>query len=60
MKKKLSPARIEWINEQRQRRWEVREERQLLFFSQPSCLLPRQISLQIAARQELSPLPPPS
>ena len=61
MKKTRSEAEIQYRKERSDARWEIRVERQMWVFSQPTCLLPRQIGHQLQeARQAQSPPQQPS
>jgi|GEM_PF-2954449 len=53
MKKTRSEAEIRYRKERSEARWEIRAERQMVLFSQPTTMLPRQIGhLQEQARQQ--------
>jgi hypothetical protein len=47
MKKTRSEAEIRYRKERSDARWEIREEYLMVQFSHPTCLLPRQIGLQL-------------
>ncbi len=57
MKKTRSEAEIRYCKERSDARWEIRDEYLMVLFSQPTCMLPRQIGHQL---QEARQAPPPS
>ncbi len=50
-----TPAEIAWREARSDERWEIYADKVQLFFSQPTCLLPRQIKLVSDAFSSPSP-----
>lgn len=59
MKKTRSEAEIRYRKERSDAHWQVREEYLMVLFSQPTCMLPRQIGHQLQEAQRSQPPTPP-